>query len=136
MCSLGDIAVFTRNDTTHAASPVGSGIPAIIISHGKNGYGAFQTSGVRVIGSGDSDGDGVPDQNADEASNVNGTTTTSPGSGYNYLSYAYYSRNNSSATSACSDATAGSTFCEFDDIVLTISPATLITRMISAGRLP
>jgi prepilin-type N-terminal cleavage/methylation domain-containing protein len=136
LCTLGDIAVFTRNDTTHALSPVGTGIPAIIISHGKNGYGAFQTNGVRVQGAGDGDGDRVPDQNADEASNVNGTTTSAPASGYTYLSYAYFSRNQSAATSGCSDTTAGSQFCEFDDIVVTISLSTLITRMISASRLP
>jgi hypothetical protein len=136
LCSLGDIAVYTRNDTTHAKSPIGTGIPAVIISHGKNGYGAYQGNGTRVIGSGDGDGDGVPDQNADEAANVNGTTQDSPGSGYNYLSYVYFGRSQTSSTSGCSDTTAGSPFCEFDDIVLTISPSTLITRMISAGKLP
>lgn len=136
LCTLGDIAIFTRNDTTHAVSPVGTGIPAIIISHGKNGYGAFQSNGTRVQGAGDGNGDGVPDQNADEASNVNGTSTSAPTSGYTYLSYAYYARNQSSATSGCSDTTAGSQFCEFDDIVVAISPATLITRMINASRLP
>lgn len=136
LCTLGDIAVFTRNDTTHVASPIGTGIPAIIVSHGKNGFGAFQTNGTRVTGSGTIDGNGVPAINADEAANASGTTTASPGTGYNYLSYAYYGRNQSSATSGCSDTTAGSPFCEFDDIVVTIPPSTLITRMISAGRLP
>ena len=138
MCSLGDIAVFTRSDSTHATSAIAAGIPAIIISHGKNGYGAFQPSGTRVIGSGDGNSDGVPDQNVDEASNINGTTqlTAVAVTGSSYLHNAYISRNASTATSSCSDSTAGSPFCEFDDIVLTISPSTLMTRMISAGRLP
>ena len=136
LCSLGDIAVFTRNDTTHAVSPVGSGIPAIIISHGKNGYGAFQTNGIRAAAPNDGNSDGVPDQNADEAANATGTTTLSPASGYTYLSYAYYNRNATPAASGCSDSAAGSAFCEFDDIVVAISPTTLVTRMISAGRLP
>jgi prepilin-type N-terminal cleavage/methylation domain-containing protein len=136
LCSLGDIAVFTRNDTTHNVSPVGSGIPAIIISHGKNGYGAFQTNGTRAAAPNDGNSDGVPDQNTDEAANASGTTTLTPASGYTYTSRAYYNRNATPAAAGCSDSAAGSAFCEFDDIVVAISPTTLITRMISAGRLP
>ena len=138
LCSLGDIAVFTRSDSSHNTSAIAAGIPAIIISHGKNGYGAFQPSGTRVIGSGDGNSDGVPDQNVDEAANINGTTqlTAVAVTGSSYLHNAYISRNASTATSSCSDSTAGSPFCEFDDIVLAISPSTLITRMISASRLP
>ena len=89
-------------------------------------------------GPGDGNSDGVPDQNVDEAANINGTTqlTAVAVTGSSYLHNAYISRNASTATSSCSDSTAGSPFCEFDDIVLAISPSTLITRMISASRLP
>lgn len=135
LCSLGDIAVFTRNDTTHLVSPIGSDIPAIIISHGKNGYGAFQTNGTRAAAPSDLNGDGVPDQNADEAANASGITTIATDANHTY--YAYYNRSPTTATSPCSDSLSGTLpFCEFDDIVVIISPTTLVTRMISAGRLP
>ena len=136
LCSLGDIAVLTRSDSNHATvTPLGTGLPAVFISHGKNGYGAFRPDGGRVTGSNDGNGDGVPDQNADEAANANGTSTLTPTSGYTYLSYAYFSRNPTPGTTGCND-TAGTAFCEFDDIVAMIAAPTLIARMISAGRLP
>ena len=40
LCSLGTLTVNTR-DGTHAATAIGSVLPAVIISHGKNGYGAY-----------------------------------------------------------------------------------------------
>ena len=136
LCSLGDIAVFTRSDTTHAASAIGSTLPAVVFSHGRNGYGAFQQSGLRVIGPNDLNGDGVPDQDADEAANIGGNTIVNPGGINGYNSWAFYSRNPTASASPCSDTASGSPFCEFDDIVLMISAPTLIARMVSAGRLP
>ena len=135
LCSLGDIAVFTRSESTHARVTIGSALPAVIISHGRNGYGAFQPSGTRVVGSGDGDGDGVPDQNADEAANVTGSTTLTPYAG-SFSQWAFYSRSPMSASTGCSDGTAGSPLCEFDDIVFMLSSSTLMARMVSAGRLP
>jgi prepilin-type N-terminal cleavage/methylation domain-containing protein len=136
LCSLGDIAVYNRNESTKARVTIGSALPAVVVSHGRNGYGAFQSNGMRFSGTGDSNGDGVPDQNSDEAANVNGNMTLNPFSSGGYLQWAYYSRPAVAYSGSCSDTTAGSPPCEFDDIVLMISPSTLMARMVSAGRLP
>jgi prepilin-type N-terminal cleavage/methylation domain-containing protein len=126
LCSLGDMTVLTRSDGNHASfTPVGTGLPAVFVSHGKNGLGAFQSNGVRLTGSG----------GADEAANSSGTVTATPGSGYNYLSFSFYSRNATPSAAGCSD-TSGTVFCEFDDIVAMIPSSILVTRMVSAGKLP
>ncbi len=125
LCTLGDIAVLTRSDSDHSViTPLGKGLPAVFVSHGKNGYGAYQSNGTQLTAS----------AGADEAANSNGTTTATPSATW-YLGYAYYSRNQTSSATGCSD-TAGTLYCEFDDIVAWISPSTLIARMVSAGRLP
>src|SRR5712691_2337756 len=130
LCSLGDIAVFTRGSTT-AAVPMGSALPAIIISHGKNGRGAWQTNGIRL--------NPIPTGN-DEAANINGGNPTATPSG-GYPSWAFYSRTPTPAASGCVDPAPGgpassAPLCEFDDIVVMISSSTLIARMVAAGRLP
>jgi prepilin-type N-terminal cleavage/methylation domain-containing protein len=129
LCTLGDIAVFTR--TISAAVPLATALPAVFISHGKNGYGAWQPSGIRIT---------APAAGTDEAANVNGNTTATPAVTGGYLSWAYYSRNQTSATSGCADpvppGTSASPLCEFDDIVTMISLNTLIARMVAAGKLP
>jgi len=127
LCSLGDIAVFTR--TVSAAVPLGSALPAVFISHGKNGYGAWQPSGIRIT---------VPAAGTDEAANANGGSPPQPpGPGANLV---FYSRTPASATAGCADpappASSGSPLCEFDDIVVMISSNVLIARMVAAGRLP
>ncbi|HKW38709.1 MAG TPA: hypothetical protein VJO54_12960 [Burkholderiales bacterium] len=127
LCTLGDIAVFTR--TTSVATPLASAVPAIFISHGKNGYGAWQPSGLQVQAAG---------AGTDEAANASGTSQQTPTGGYK--SWAYYSRNPTAAASGCADpappGASGSPLCEFDDIVVTITTSTLITRMVAAGKLP
>jgi hypothetical protein len=132
------MALFTRNINDHALVALGSALPAVIISHGRNGYGAFQSSGIRITGTGDGNGDGVPDQNADEAANALGTTTCTPANcpSIAYTQVAFHSRPAAASSAGCSDATAGSPMCEFDDIVTMISTSTLMARMVSAGRLP
>ncbi len=124
LCTLGDIAVLTRSASDHATvTPLGMGLPAVFVSHGKNGSGAFQANGIQLAaGAG-----------ADESANSGGATTSLPTGGY--LSYAYYSRDSTQSATGCSD-TAGTLFCEFDDMMAWISPSTLIARMVSAGRLP
>jgi hypothetical protein len=128
LCSLGDIAVFTR--TVSMATPLGSSLPAVFISHGKNGYGAWQTNGIRLPS---------PAAGTDEIANVNGNTSQTPSG--SYASWAFYSRNPTPAASGCVDPTPPGTasvapLCEFDDIVATISSSALIARMVAAGRLP
>jgi prepilin-type N-terminal cleavage/methylation domain-containing protein len=130
LCTLGDIAVFTRGGSTTTAVPLGTALPAVIISHGKNGFGAWQTNGTRL--------NPIPTGN-DEAANVNGNTTATPSGGYS--SWAFYSRTRAPAAAGCVDPAPGAPLnaapaCEFDDIVMMISSNALIARMVAAGRLP
>jgi prepilin-type N-terminal cleavage/methylation domain-containing protein len=129
LCTLGDIAVFTRGGATTTAVPLGTALPAVFISHGKNGFGGWQTTGIRLSP--------VPSSN-DEAANVNGNTTAIPTGGY--TNWAFYSRTRTPAAAGCVDPAPGTTNaapdCEFDDIVVMISASALITRMVAAGRLP
>lgn len=128
LCTLGDITVFTRSSPGIAAVPLVSAIPAVIISHGKNGYGAWQSSGGQIA---------LPPVGSDEAANAAGNITTLTGS---YPTWTFYSRTPSSAEAGCVDpappAAGGPPFCEFDDIVATISLNALIARIVAAGKLP
>jgi prepilin-type N-terminal cleavage/methylation domain-containing protein len=117
LCSLGTMTVNNRNDTTHAAVPVGSALPVVIISHGKNGYGGYTTAGNVMI---------APAAGTDEAANATHTAAAT----------VFYSRNATPAASGCSDAAAGSRFCEFDDLVAMMPAPVLAARMVGAGRLP
>src|SRR5205085_1392924 len=77
------IAILTRNESTHGTSTLGYSLPAVIVSHGKNGYGGYKPDGLRngVGISGDTNSDGVPDQNSDETANLAGTPSGAPASG-------------------------------------------------------
>src|SRR5262245_43328714 len=130
LCSLGDVAVFTR--TVSQATPIGSALPAVFISHGKNGSGAWQASGIQVA---------LPAAGTDELANVLGNTTAPTASGIAFIQQAFFSRNPTPPASTCVDPAPGaggaaSPLCEFDDFVVTISASTLISRMVSAGKLP
>jgi len=117
LCSLGTLTANTRSDGTHAATAIGSVLPAVIISHGKNGYGAYIQGGATLS---------VPAAGTDEFANATHANTAT----------VFYSRTPTSSASGCSDTTSGVPFCEFDDIVVMISTPTLIARMVSAGKLP
>jgi prepilin-type N-terminal cleavage/methylation domain-containing protein len=134
LCSLGDAAVLTRSPSSPAAVPMGTAVAAVLISHGKNGYGAWQTNGIRLTP--------LP-SNDDEASNMNGATTVTAatlGAG-TYTQFAFFSRDQTPSASGCSDpapgaAGGGAPLCEFDDILVMISAPTLMARMVGAGKLP
>lgn len=131
LCTLGDMAVLTR--TSSASAPLAAALPLVVISHGKNGWGAWQSSGIQLP---------LPAAGTDEAANATGTTTVAAGPpGINYTMAAYYSRSPTPVAGGCVDPTppgtsSASPLCEFDDIVLTISSSTLVARMVAAGRLP
>ena len=130
LCTLGDIAVFTRSAS--AAVPSGSALPLVVISHGKNGRGAWQVNGTRLA---------AAPAGTDEAANANGNVNAPIASGVAFTQRAFFSRNPAPAASGCSDPAPGaagtaSPVCEFDDLVVTISSSTLIARMVAAGRLP
>jgi len=130
LCTLGDIAVFTRGAANTNAVQLGTALPAIFISHGKNGFGAWQTNGTRL--------NPIPTGN-DEAANINGNMSAIPFVG-SYTQQTFYSRTRTPAAAGCVDPVPGTTNgappCEFDDIVVMISTGALITRMVAAGRLP
>jgi prepilin-type N-terminal cleavage/methylation domain-containing protein len=114
LCSLGTLTVNTRKESDHTVTAVGLVLPAVIISHGKNGFGAYTPGGGPRLA--------VP-AGTDEAANATDAGTT------------FFSRIPTPAASGCNDAAPGP-FCEFDDIVVMIASNTLITRMVAAGRLP
>lgn len=125
LCTLGDIAVFNPTITAKTpAAAAANGVPAVIISHGRNGVGAYLSNGNTVAGT----------ASTHESANAAGTTTATPTG--SYLSYVFYTRERSPNDSGCSDTAASVPFCEFDDILVWIPSSTLVARMVSAGRLP
>lgn len=134
LCTLGDITVYTRGIPGTQATPTVVVAPAVIVSHGKNAYGAWQSNGIQLP---------LPSAGTDEAANANGNTTQAPPPAPpNYLTWAFYSRAPTPSASGCADpvpTAAGSSstpFCEFDDIVVAIPANALIARMVAAGKLP
>ena len=107
LSSTGDIRIRTRDDTGTLVDLSNIEIPAVILSHGKNGYGATSTSGTARAVPGSWTGD--------EKDNASNTTV-------------FYSRTRSEVTTAAGG--------EFDDVVSWISLNQLFARMVSAGRLP
>lgn len=117
LCAQGDMTVNTKNTPTKSTpSAIATQVAAVVISHGKNGYGASQSTAVYVAG--------TPASHVDEITNATAATT------------AFISRDYSNDTNACSDTVTNTPFCGFDDIVTWISPSTLAARMVSAGKLP
>ncbi len=103
-------------------STLAAAVPAVILSHGKNGLGAINLAG---------NGNTQPIAAAlDEAQNAN-SMSGSPNRNFT-------SRTITGAQSPCSDSAPGPTqpLCEFDDLVTWLSPNILFNRMVAAGRLP
>ena len=115
LCTRGDLTVNTRDVTTRSTTVLGNEIPVVIVSHGKNGYGAYSTAGTLISGT-----SGVDEPVNTIASNVK----------------TFMSREQSPYASGCSDATSGTTLCEFDDIVAWIPYPALMMKMVGAGKLP
>ncbi len=86
---------------------VTDGPPAVVLSHGKNGYGAINST--------TNTANPAP-TSPDELANTNGTADTI------YVSHA--------------QSDVGSTAGEFDDIVVWLSREVLLNRMVAAGKLP
>lgn len=101
------ITVQTRDSAGALANlTTASDVPAIVLSHGKNGYGSTADDGTPQPA--------VPAANIDETTNATSTAT-------------YVSR-----TPTGTGATGG----EFDDLATWLSPNTLFNRMVAAGKLP
>jgi len=97
---------------TRLTAPSPDGAVAVIISHGKNGFGAMnaQNNTLRPAPA-----------SADEVDNSAGGT-------------GYTSRTHTVFANPCGGG--GQPLCEFDDIVVWIGKYTLYNRMVAAGKLP
>lgn len=104
-----------------AAGPSTVNAAAVIISHGKNRFGATDAF----------TGAALPAA----AANSDELTNTSAALNANGLSQKI-SRVPSPLNAGCDDGTVGSVFCEYDDMVDWIAPTVLLNRMVQAGLLP
>ena len=107
-----DIAVYTRDNSGALTGLTNlNSVAAIVISHGKNGYGGTGTPGTPLA----APPDGWP-AHPDENTNATGTTT--------FVSRSPQAQGGNGAGG------------EFDDIVIWVPRYVLLNRMISAGKLP
>lgn len=117
LCASGDLQVKSRSPSTKAVYAMTNlALPAVFISHGKNGYGGYGSQG-SVLSV-------VPAVNADELTNATDGTTV------------FISRERTDASSGCSDSAGAAPLCEFDDLVAWIPLTTLMNRMVVSGKLP
>jgi hypothetical protein len=104
-----DITVASRDAPGNLVSAsAANDIPAVILSHGRNGFGAYSDVGVRVADAGSG--------NFDEKANMNPAGQT------------FITRTATDNAAAPGGA--------YDDIVLWLSPNILYNRMLAAHRLP
>lgn len=124
LTSSGDITIRTRGDNPATPVPtieakflfnLATNVPAVIISHGKNGYGAISSDGVAMPL--------PPAVNVDEDANRTVGTTK-------------ISRTVAAISGGCSDTAEGSVSCEFDDVVTWLSANVIVNRMVMTGQLP
>jgi prepilin-type N-terminal cleavage/methylation domain-containing protein len=131
LCTLGDLSVYTRADSNHGASAYAQQVAAVVISHGKNGYGGYPAGGGTARASAAA--------GTDEATNSGGGATVIVSNGANLstspLTYIFISRSKSEVASGCTDGSSG-TFCEFDDVLSWVPTTVLISRLVTAGKLP
>lgn len=117
LCSSGDMQVKSRTTTTKspAYDITNAALPAVFVSHGKNGYGAYRTNGAQILM--------PPVANVDETANATPSTV-------------FYVREKQDASSNCSDTVGANPMCEFDDLVTFVPLTTLVNRMVVSGKLP
>lgn len=122
LCTKGTLTVKTRGD--NPATPriqegkhllvSATDLPAVLLSHGRNGLGATSVGGVTL----------PAPSGADEIENQNGDSV-------------FIARGYSRGAAGCTDdENENSPSCEFDDIVVWLPSTVLNARMVNAGRLP
>ncbi len=122
----GDITIQTRGDDPATplvtelkfALGLAANVPAVVISHGRDGFGARSSDGGALPV--------PPAVNLDETMNANVASATK----MSRLTTDFFDN------TVCTDNVEGQPFCEFDDLVVWLSPNILFNRMIAAGRLP
>ncbi len=112
----------------HTPTVIGTA-PAVILSHGKNGYGATRTSSTCIppVSPGPPPG---PDCMSSAPNNTDEQKNTDPSR------TAFVSRHYTASSGPCDDDDNNAAYCEYDDIVVWISPNILRYRLVQAGRLP
>ncbi len=123
LCERGDIEIRIRGDDPQTPGlqakfdhVLADRVPAVVLSHGANGYGATTAAGVELAP--------IPGRNRDERENADDDAV-------------FYARGYSARRAACADDNNEvSALCEFDDMVRWLSPNILSVRMISSGQLP
>ncbi len=126
LCQAGGITILTRGDDTSTGGVIESKfqknaatlVPAVVLSHGRNTLGATTVLGVALT---------ATTAGTDEVENDDANTDAN-----------FYSRTFSEGGTGCVDSAADETeiLCEFDDIVMWISPNVLMNRMVKAEVLP
>lgn len=116
--TLASTADFRICEDNTCATVISSGVPAVLISHGKNGYGTYNAEAGTIIQ--------VPATvSANELENMDGRDNPRAG-------------NNTADTADTADVDFVSTFVSgtYDDMVAWVSPNILFNRMVTAGKLP
>lgn len=104
-----DITIQTRNSVGALVNlSNASDIPVAVISHGKNGYGATSADGILI---------------ADTSVNNDDEKMNNSGAGTTLISRDFGSDNTTS-------------FGEYDDLIVWISPNTYLSKMVTVGNLP
>lgn len=122
LCARGNITVRSRGDNLATngtqegkfAFDAATEVPAIVLSHGRNGFGATGVDGVARVAA----------TATDELENSDGDAI-------------YVTRGYAPGAGGCADeAGENSPLCEFDDLVLWLAPTVLNDRLVASGRLP
>ena len=125
LCQPGDITIRTRGDDPSTGAVIESKfqytaatlVPAVVVSHGSNRLGATTLNGTAFTATTAGTDE---DENSDSDTDAN-----------------FYSRVFSAGATGCTDdANEANTLCQFDDIVMWISPNILMNRLIKAEKLP
>ena len=116
--TLSSAANFRICQDSACATLISTGIPVVLVSHGKNGYGTYSAESGAIILV-------PPSLSANELANMDGRDNPRAG-------------NNSADTADTADVDFVSTFpsSTFDDLVIWISANTIFNRMVSAEKLP
>lgn len=122
LCTTGVFVIRTRGDNprtavaeTTAGYTLADTVPAVVLSHGANGYGAWRAGGATVP---------LPAGHRDEAANAGHGTV-------------FYARDYAGPRMPCDDEGTGAPApCGFDDLLRWVAPTILAARLVAAGRLP
>ncbi len=114
LCTAGDIDIYADHRVGYVSPDVADNVVAVIVSHGKNRYEAEQ------------DDQEVENYDRSPRHPVSGFTTLTTYNAGIYADKVFIDRDYSETDGVIS----------YDDILIWISPALLMNRMVAAGRLP